>query len=50
MKSFMQLLAGMVFGVLGGFDRLMFRGHLRECVGCVPMAYSRKYPKRTATR
>lgn len=30
MKSFVQLLAGLVFGVLSGFDRLMFRGHLRE--------------------
>jgi hypothetical protein len=30
MKSFIQLLSGMVFGVLSGFDRLMFRGHLRE--------------------
>lgn len=30
MKSFVQMLAGLVFGVLSGFDRLMFRGHLRE--------------------
>lgn len=30
MKSFVQTLAGLVFGVLSGFDRLMFRGHLRE--------------------
>jgi hypothetical protein len=29
-KSFVQLLAGLVFGVLSGFDRLMFQGHLRE--------------------
>jgi hypothetical protein len=29
-KSFIQALAGLVFGVLSGFDRLMFRGHLRE--------------------
>jgi hypothetical protein len=29
-KSFIQTLAGVVFGVLSGFDRLMFRGHLRE--------------------
>jgi hypothetical protein len=29
-KSFVQNLAGLVFGVLSGFDRLMFRGHLRE--------------------
>jgi hypothetical protein len=29
-KSFVQMLAGLVFGVLSGFDRLMFRGHLRE--------------------
>jgi hypothetical protein len=30
MKSFVQKLAGLIFGVLSGFDRLMFRGHLRE--------------------
>lgn len=30
MKSFVQTLAGLVFGILSGFDRLMFRGHLRE--------------------
>lgn len=30
MKSFVQTLTGLVFGVLSGFDRLMFRGHLRE--------------------
>lgn len=30
MKSFVQTLAGLVFGVLSGFDRLMFRDHLRE--------------------
>lgn len=30
MKSFVQMLGGLVFGVLSGFDRLMFRGHLRE--------------------
>jgi hypothetical protein len=29
-KSFVQTLAGFVCGVLSGFDRLMFRGHLRE--------------------
>jgi hypothetical protein len=29
-KSFVQTLAGLVFGVLSGFDRLMYRGHLRE--------------------
>jgi hypothetical protein len=29
-KSFVQTLAGLVFGVLSGFDRVMFRGHLRE--------------------
>jgi hypothetical protein len=28
--SFVQKLAGLVFGVLSGFDRLMFQGHLRE--------------------
>ena len=30
MKSFVRMVAGLVFGVLSGFDRLMFRGHLRE--------------------
>ena len=30
MKSFVQTLAGLVFGVLSGFDRMMFRGHLRQ--------------------
>ena len=30
MKSFVQKLAGLIFGALSGFDRLMFRGHLRE--------------------
>lgn len=30
MKSFLQTLTGLVFGVLSGFDRLMFRGHLRQ--------------------
>jgi hypothetical protein len=29
-KSFVQTLAGLVFGVLSGFDRMMFRGQLRE--------------------
>lgn len=29
-KSFLRTLAGVVFGVLSGFDRLMFRGHLRQ--------------------
>jgi hypothetical protein len=29
-KSFVQMLTGLVFGVLNGFDRLMFQGHLRE--------------------
>jgi hypothetical protein len=29
-KSFIQLLAQVVFGVLSGFDRLMFQGHLRR--------------------
>jgi hypothetical protein len=29
-KSFIQKLTGLVVGVLSGFDRLMFRGHLRE--------------------
>lgn len=30
MQSFLQTLTGLVFGVLIGFDRLMFRGHLRQ--------------------
>ncbi len=30
MKSFVQVLGGLVLGVLSGFDRLMFRGHLRR--------------------
>lgn len=30
MKSFVRMLAGLVFGVLSGYDRLMFRGYLRE--------------------
>jgi len=29
-KSFVRTLAGLVLGVLSGFDRLMFRGHVRE--------------------
>jgi len=29
-KSFVQMLSGLVFGVLNGFDRLMFRGHVRQ--------------------
>lgn len=30
MTSFLRVVAGLVFGVLSGYDRLMFRGHLRE--------------------
>ena len=30
MKSFLRNLSGVVLGVLTGFDRLMFRGHLRR--------------------
>jgi hypothetical protein len=30
MKSFLRTLAGLVWGVLSGYDRLMFRGHLRR--------------------
>jgi hypothetical protein len=30
MKSFLRAVAGLVFGVLSGYDRLMFRGHLRQ--------------------
>lgn len=30
MNSFLQALAGLVVGVLNGYDRLVFRGHLRE--------------------
>jgi hypothetical protein len=29
-KSFLPTVAGLVFGILSGFDRLMFRGHLRR--------------------
>ena len=39
MKSFVQTLAGLVFGVLSGFDRLMFRGHLRELAYAGGMNY-----------
>jgi hypothetical protein len=38
-KSFVQTLAGLVFGVLSGFDRLMFRGHLRELAYAGGMNY-----------
>lgn len=30
MKAFLRTVAGLVFGVLHGYDRLMFRGHLRR--------------------
>lgn len=30
MKSFLRTVAGLVLGVLSGYDRLMFRGHLRR--------------------
>lgn len=30
MKSFLRAVAGLVCGVLSGYDRLMFRGHLRQ--------------------
>lgn len=30
MKSFLRTLAGLVFGMLNGYDRLMFRGYLRQ--------------------
>ncbi len=39
MKSFIQRLAGLVFGVLSGFDRLMFQGHLRQL--CFPGGMNR---------
>jgi hypothetical protein len=30
MNAFLRTVAGLVFGVLSGYDRLMFRGHLRR--------------------
>jgi hypothetical protein len=30
MKTFLQRFAGLVAGVLSGFDRLVFRGKLRQ--------------------
>jgi hypothetical protein len=30
MKALQSVLSGLIFGVLSGYDRLMFRGHLRE--------------------
>jgi hypothetical protein len=30
MKSFLEIVSGLVFGVLSRYDRLMFRGLLRE--------------------
>lgn len=30
MNAFLRVFAGLVFGVLHGFDRLVFRGHLRQ--------------------
>ena len=29
-EAFLQVVSGLIFGVLSGYDRLMFRGHLRE--------------------
>jgi hypothetical protein len=42
-KSFVQKLAGLVFGVLNSFDRLMFRGHLRELAYLDGMHRSRNF-------
>ena len=30
MNAFLRTVAGLVLGVLSGYDRLMFRGHLRR--------------------
>ena len=30
MRAFLRVVAGLVYGVLSGYDRLMFRGHLRR--------------------
>jgi hypothetical protein len=37
-KSFLPLFSGLVFGVLSGYDRLVFRGHLRSLMPTGRMA------------
>ena len=38
MKSFLPAVAGLVFGVLSGYDRMVFRGHLRSLMPTGRMA------------
>jgi len=38
MNTFLRVFAGLVFGVLHGFDRLVFRGHLRQMTTVQGMA------------
>jgi hypothetical protein len=38
-KSFLPLVSGLVFGVLSGYDRLVFRGHLRSLMASGRMAF-----------
>jgi hypothetical protein len=38
MKAFLRVFAGLVWGVLHGFDRLVFRGHLRQITTVQGMA------------
>src|SRR5947209_12103008 len=38
MNAFLRVFAGLVWGVLHGFDRLVFRGHLRQITTAQGMA------------
>jgi hypothetical protein len=38
MKAFLRVFSGLVFGVLHGFDRVVFRGHLRQMTTVQGMA------------
>jgi hypothetical protein len=38
MNAFLHVFAGLVFGVLHGLDRLVFRGHLRQITTAQGMA------------
>ena len=38
MNAFLHCFAGLVCGVLHGFDRLVFRGHLRQITTAAGMA------------
>jgi hypothetical protein len=38
MNAFLRVFAGLVWGVLHGFDRLVFRGHLRQITAVQGMA------------